>query len=118
MATDQIICDACGLAPHGAAEIIDDAGLPTGWHVRTFGRRTFTLCDCCGSILQFKGGVSPYLQEALGLAPTAFCDFTKPGSGLHRLRRKPPEATADDTVADDTAVPAPTPPEQEREPQR
>lgn len=113
MATDQIVCDACGLAPHGAAMTLDGAGLPSGWYKRTFGRRSFTLCDCCGSILQFKGGVSPYLQEALGLAPTAFCDFSEPGSGLHRLRLTQPATMPDEPAGGDSTGSAPTPPEQE-----
>ena len=89
MEPQPIICDACELPPHGRAaeKIVDE--LPAGWYWRTFGRRTFRLCDCCGSIHHFKGGISPYLQETLGLAPNAVCDFEaseKAGGGLHRRR--------------------------------
>jgi hypothetical protein len=89
MSADTVTCDACGLPPHGEAAAFAPGELPKGWHIRVFGRRRFRLCDCCGSIRHFKGGVSAYLQEALGLAPNAMCDFAasnEPGSGLHRLR--------------------------------
>lgn len=84
-----LVCDACGLPPvAGAADVAPapDA-LPAGWVRRKIGRRTFALCDCCGSIHHFKGGISAYLQDALGVGPNAMCDFAQePGSGLHRLR--------------------------------
>ena len=92
MADAILVCDACGLPPYPeGAPSSPDTGLPSGWVRRTFGRRTFTLCDCCGSVHHFKDGVSAYLQEALGLGPNAVCDFTKdttPGSGMHRNRIK------------------------------
>ncbi|MBU2581609.1 MAG: hypothetical protein KJ622_07810 [Alphaproteobacteria bacterium] len=81
-------CDACKLPPF-PPEIERDAdtGLPTGWFVRRVAGRTFTLCECCGDIRHFKGGVSLYLQENLGLAEHAKCEFDEtPGSGLHRMR--------------------------------
>jgi hypothetical protein len=99
MEPENFICDACGLPPHSpGAQRLMETGLPSGWVRRTFGRRTFTLCDCCGSIHHFKDGVSAYLQETLGLAPNATCDFsgsTELGSGLHRLRVKSPGSSND-----------------------
>lgn len=105
MVPREFICDACGLPPHA----VEDAALagqersagqelPAKWVRRTFGRRKFILCDCCGSTHHFKGGLSTYLQETLGLGPYAVCDFAAdaaPGSGLHRLRIKQPDPTDD-----------------------
>jgi hypothetical protein len=104
MSADAVTCDACGLPPHGEAADAAQGELPNGWYIRVFGRRRFRLCDCCGSIRHFKGGVSAYLQEALGLAPNAMCDFAasnEPGSGLHRLRiRAGASGPAQDATAD------------------
>ena len=47
------------------------SGLPAGWVVRRINGRAYTLCDCCGSIRHFKGGVSTYLQEHLGVSEYA-----------------------------------------------
>ena len=92
MADGVLVCDACGLPPYPeGVPLLPETNLPAGWLRRTFGRRTFTLCDCCGSVHHFKDGVSAYLQEALGLGPNAVCDFAAnpyPGSGLHRNRVK------------------------------
>jgi hypothetical protein len=91
MANEDIVCDACGLPPHGKAAATIDDGLPDGWFIRVFGRRRFRLCDCCGDILHFKGGVSAYLQDALGLSEHAVCDFAAgrgPSTGLYRQHKK------------------------------
>lgn len=89
---NKLICAACQLEPYPAdAPRAAETGLPAGWVVRGIAGRSFTLCDCCGDIRHFKGGVSSYLQEKLGLAPTARLDFIDSetvGSGLHRLRRQ------------------------------
>ena len=82
------VCDACKLPPH-PPEVARDAetGLPAGWVVRRVASRTFTLFECSVDIRHFKGGISPYLQENLGLGPHAHCAFDEtPGSGLHRMR--------------------------------
>lgn len=87
----EFVCDACKLPPMVSAdpEAPFKAGgpVPPGWFVRKIDRRTFTLCDCCGSMHHFKGGVSTYLQEELGLGPYAVLVLDDgPGSGLHRQR--------------------------------
>ncbi len=84
----DLICDACKLAPYPAdAPRHAETGLPKGWVVRRINGRAFTLCDCCGSIKHFKGGISTYLQENLGLPEYAQCEFEEEvGGGLHRLR--------------------------------
>ncbi|MDX2289359.1 MAG: hypothetical protein NW217_11130 [Hyphomicrobiaceae bacterium] len=81
-------CDACKLPPYPDEGPMDTVtGLRVGWSVRRISGRSFTLCDCCGNIRHFKGGVSTYLQEALGVSERAVCDFPDiPGGGLHRTR--------------------------------
>ena len=60
---------------------------PFTWVVRRINERAYILCDCCGSIRHFKGGVSSYLQEHLGVPEYARCDFSdEEGGGLHRNR--------------------------------
>lgn len=83
-----LICDACKLTAV-ADEPPSASGdeLAPGWIVRRIGGRDFTLCDCCGSIRQFKGGISAYLQKQLGVDPNAEIEFRDvPGGGLHRQR--------------------------------
>lgn len=86
----ELICAACRLPPLAAGEaaMAEDARpLPPGWRERRIAGRSFILCECCGDIRHFKGGISLYLQENLGVGPNAQCDFAdEPGSGLHRTR--------------------------------
>ena len=101
----ETICAACGMPPFvpDGAEAAPE-GLPAGWHLRKLGRRSFLLCDVCGDIQHFKGGVSSYLQDALGIGPYAYPDFSAPEAGLHRLRRKAAAVQTpwqDDPVPDD-----------------
>ena len=86
--TRETQCAACGLPPYPPDRPIDAAsGLPTGWVDRRIGSRQYLLCECCGDIRHFKGGISPYLQEHLGVGPNAQCQFgEQPGSGLHKSR--------------------------------
>ncbi len=62
-------CDACKTActieVSGPTELKD--ALPKGWRPRRIDGRVYILCDICGNIRQFKGGLSPYLQERLNL---------------------------------------------------
>lgn len=83
-----LVCDACKLPPPDAAAASTESGtLAAGWVVRRIDGRTFTLCDCCGSIRQFKGGISAYLQKSLGVSEYAEVEFEDvPGGGLHRQR--------------------------------
>lgn len=90
MSGEGIHCDACGMPPYDAeGRAVATDTLPAVWHLRRIGRRSFVLCEVCGDIQHFKGGVSAYLQEALGIGPRAFPDFSESGAGLHRLRRHP-----------------------------
>lgn len=84
---DQV-CDACKMPPYPAdAPLAAETGLPKGWVSRRINGRSYTLCDCCGDIKHFKGGISTYLQEYLGLPERAHVEFDEAsGSGLHRTR--------------------------------
>ncbi|MCB1506432.1 MAG: hypothetical protein KDJ47_15755 [Hyphomicrobiaceae bacterium] len=84
----DLSCDACKLAPYPVdAERDAESGLPKGWVVRRINGRAYTLCDCCGNIRHFKGGISTYLQENLGVPEYAQCEFEEgAGGGLHRNR--------------------------------
>lgn len=86
----ETVCDACKLPPPDADAVrVAEGALAPGWVVRRIDGRTFTLCDCCGSIRQFKGGVSAYLQKTLGVSEYAEIEFDDvPGGGLHRQRLK------------------------------
>lgn len=65
----RICCDACKtectLAVTGPT-LLKNA-LPRGWRPRRIDGRVYVLCDVCGNIRQFVGGLSPYLRECLGL---------------------------------------------------
>lgn len=71
-------CDACGADAKSCLEAnalgAGASTLPDSWFVRSINGRDYTLCDCCGAFVQFKGGMSPYLQDALGLNSDARCD--------------------------------------------
>ena len=41
--------------------------LPKGWRPRRIDGRVYVLCGVCGSLRQFTGGLSPYLQDRLSL---------------------------------------------------
>lgn len=86
----DLTCEACKMPPYPSDAPLDaTSGLPAGWVVRRINGRAYTLCDCCGSIRHFKGGVSTYLQEHLGVSEYAQCEFgDDEGGGLHRNRVK------------------------------
>lgn len=86
----DLACEACKMTPYPADAPRDSGtGLPAGWVVRRINGRAYTLCDCCGSIRHFKGGISTYLQENLGVPEYAQCDFgDEEGGGLHRNRSR------------------------------
>ena len=66
----KVYCDACEqeailTRPAGPVALKDT--LPRGWRPRQIDGRTYVLCDVCGNLHQFVGGLSPYLQERLNL---------------------------------------------------
>jgi len=69
-------CDACGTAIDSYDEAkSESSGLPQSWFVRRIEERDYVLCDCCGSEVQFKGGISPYLSKTLGVDMFARCEL-------------------------------------------
>ena len=68
-------CEACGAKVSACSDHLSEAsGLPESWYVRCINGRDYVLCDVCGSHFQFKGGMSPYLRNALGLDGDARCE--------------------------------------------
>ena len=69
------VCDACGVKTSEYNDALcESSGLPESWFLRKINDRDYSLCDCCGSFRQFKGGMSPYLQDVLGLGVDARCE--------------------------------------------
>ncbi|MDX2289358.1 MAG: hypothetical protein NW217_11125 [Hyphomicrobiaceae bacterium] len=66
----KISCDACAceceIVVNGPT-LLKDA-LPRRWRPRRIDGRVYILCDVCGNLRQFVGGLSPYLLDRLGLA--------------------------------------------------
>lgn len=65
----KICCEACHSEHEiqvSAPTLLKDA-LPRGWRPRRIDGRVYILCDICGNLRQFVGGLSPYLQDRLGL---------------------------------------------------
>ncbi len=66
----KVCCDAC----EAECEVVVEGptllrrALPRGWRPRRIDGRVYVLCDVCGNLRQFVGGLSPYLQDRLGLA--------------------------------------------------
>ena len=78
----DIICKACKMTPYPPdAPLLPETGLPKGWVTRKINGNVYTLCDCCGDIMHFKGGISAYLQENLGVPEYATCEFDEHASG-------------------------------------
>ena len=67
----KVCCDACGTSceVEVSGPTLLAHALPRGWRPRRIDGRTLVLCDICGNIRQFVGGLSPYLQMLLHLPP-------------------------------------------------
>ncbi len=67
----RVCCDACkqeavlDMPKHGPVAVKDT--LPRRWRPRRIDGRVYILCDICGNLMQFSGGLSRYLQELLNL---------------------------------------------------
>lgn len=71
-------CDACGagcdvVAGNGPKELKN--ALPKGWRPRRIDGRVYVLCDVCGNLRHFTGGLSPYLQDRLSLPQHVEVEF-------------------------------------------
>lgn len=68
--------------------------LPRGWRPRRIDGRVYILCDICGNLRQFVGGLSPYLQQHLGLPPNVEIEtpeYTElPDAWVRRTNKFPP----------------------------
>ena len=66
----KICCDACRteIKITVTTPTLLKNALPRGWRPRRIDGRVYVLCDICGNLRQFVGGLSPYLQDRLGLA--------------------------------------------------
>jgi len=65
----KITCDACKTEcdVEVSGPTLLKKALPRGWRPRRIDGRVYILCDICGNLRQFVGGLSPYLKEQLGL---------------------------------------------------
>ncbi len=67
----KICCDACkqeatlDMPKNGPVAVKDT--LPRRWRPRRIDGQVYILCDICGNLNQFVGGLSAYLQELLDL---------------------------------------------------
>ena len=85
-------CEACKIELEcaGEGEINFETNVPHRWHVRVIDDRRYILCDVCGNIRQFKGGVSAYLCDCLSLGPDARCDVSAEVEQMASRRYKSP----------------------------
>jgi len=65
----KIQCDACKMEIELSASGPTDlkSAMPKGWRPRRIDGHVYNLCDVCGNIRHFCGGLSAYLQDRLGL---------------------------------------------------
>ncbi len=65
----KICCHACKMECDIIADGPTDlkAAMPKGWIPRRIDGQVYNLCDVCGNIAHFVGGLSAYLQDRLGL---------------------------------------------------
>lgn len=89
-------CRACGCEGETAAEPLG-ATLPAGWYVRCIDEVDFVLCDVCGHIRHFRGGVSPYLADRLELGEGARCDVSAEVAVAREQRRSYRRGRGEDT---------------------
>lgn len=74
----KIQCQACQmeaeLETNGPTDLKN--AMPKGWRARRIDNQVYNLCDVCGNISHFCGGLSAYLQDRLGLPKKV--DFDRP----------------------------------------
>jgi tRNA 2-thiouridine synthesizing protein E len=110
----NVACAACraevSLAVSGPTLL--RRALPRGWRPRRLDGRVFILCDICGNLRQFVGGLSPYLQDRLGLASNVSIELPEytelPDTWIaHQRRRRGPICAArsgEETMVDITKI--------------
>ena len=85
------ICAACKMEQDKQESDQKEPGgqtLPQGWFLRCIDETDYVLCDVCGASIHFRGAISPYLTQALGLMEGARCDMSAEAMQLGRKRRK------------------------------
>ncbi len=84
-------CDACKVEQNCETEdeINPETALPHKWYKRCIEEHDYILCDVCGNIRHFKGGVSAYLTETLNLPAHARADVSAEVAVNIRGRRRP-----------------------------
>lgn len=88
----KIACDACQREHEFAVSgpTLLRRALPKGWRPRRIDGRVYILCEICGNVRQFVGGLSPYLSQALRLPTNATIELPEltelPDSWLDHIR--------------------------------
>lgn len=94
----KICCDACQAEYNIEVKgpVLLQAALPRGWRPRRIDNRVYILCDICGNLRQFVGGLSPYLQQRLKLPNNVEIEFPEhteiPHDWFERLHDPKPRA--------------------------
>jgi tRNA 2-thiouridine synthesizing protein E len=91
----KVVCDSCkiecDLTVQGPTLL--RRALPKGWRPRRIDGRMYILCDVCGNLRQFVGGLSPYLAGQLDVAPNVSIEFPEytelPDAWLNRTSVMP-----------------------------
>ena len=86
----KFCCDACKQEEvcESEGDLNPKTRLPHKWHKRCIEEHDYILCDVCGNIRHFKGGVSAYLLEALSLPDYARCDVSDEVAASARGRKR------------------------------
>ncbi len=86
----KFLCEACKaeLVCESEEEINAETSLPHRWYKRCIDERDYILCDVCGNIRHFKGGVSAYLTDCLNLPDTARADVAEEVAASSRSRNR------------------------------
>lgn len=73
----KVTCEACGIECEVKVQgpTLLRRALPKGWRPRCIDGKTFVLCDVCGNLRQFVGGLSPYLSARLNLPSNVSIEF-------------------------------------------
>ena len=92
----KVTCDSCQteceITVHGPTLL--RRALPKGWRPRRIDGRVYVLCDICGNLRQFVGGLSPYLASRLNLPSNVAIEFPEytdlPDAWLERNNKQVP----------------------------
>lgn len=73
----KICCEACEAECNVEVKgpVLLKTALPRGWRPRRIDDRVYILCDVCGNLRHFVGGLSAYLQQRLNLPNNVVVEF-------------------------------------------